>query len=434
LKKIQKLLGGALLLPIMSFGTVISFNQALVETFHNNQELKAKKVNVEIAKSQYKTATSYNFGNLFVEYNAIRTNEEAGKIAASFYHSGSLMNAKDYPYVDIFNMRVISEFPIFTGFKISSAKKMAALQVKAKKFKYQHDRNKLAIEVLKAYNGVVAAKAYIKALESAQKTMASFVKMTNDLYKQGMIVESDVLSTKAKQTDIRVKMIEAQNKYELALSYLEFLTGDPTITDVRDFEVIVPLNSKLKDLQVKALLNRKDYKAMQNNLKTMKYNVKMTKSVKYPTVGAHLEYGWRIDDDPKFSKYNDYYALQLQAKWYIMKAGENGKIEEAQKKKLQIGYYLLQMKRGIKLDVKQKFLKLKSTAAIIKAKEDNLKTVQSILEKYKSMYKNGLINISLLLMRQSEVQKAEAELIKAKYDQAIAAAELKASMGDMIKK
>jgi outer membrane protein len=328
LKNIKKVVAGtALLLPIISFGNVISFSQALSEAFHNNDELKAKKIDVEIAKSKAHTANSYNFGNLFVEYNVLRTNEEAAKIASAYYHDRNFMTAKHYnPYVDMFNMRIISEFPIFTGFKISSAKKMANLQVKAKKFNYQHDKNKLAIEVLKAYNGVVAAKYYIKALKSAQKTVKSLEKMINNLYKQGMVIESDVLSVKARESDIKVKMIEATNKYDMALSYLQFLTGDISITDVKDFEVVVPLDSNLKDLQVKALLNRKDYKAMKNNLLTMKYNVKMSKSVLYPTVGAHLEYGWRIDDDPKFSKYNDYYALQLQAKWYLMKAGGNGKI------------------------------------------------------------------------------------------------------------
>jgi outer membrane protein TolC len=430
------MVGGILLLPIISFGSVITFNQALSKAFHNNNELKAKKINVDIAQSKYHSAKSYDFGNLFVEYNALRTDDDAAKTvnagSQAYYKHTSSQDST--PYTDIFNMRFVSEIPLFTGFKISSAKKMANLQINAKKFTYQHDKNKLAIEVLKAYNGVVAAKYYIKALKSAEKTVKSLKKMIEGLYKQGMVIESDVLTVKARESDIKVKMIEAINKYDMALSYLQFLTGDISITDVKDFEVVVPLDSNLKDLQVKALLNRKDYKAMQNNLLTMKYNVKMTESIKYPTLGAHLEYGWRTTDDPKFSKNNDYYIVGAQAKWYWMKAGENGKIEEAKKKRLQVGYYLLQMKRGIKLDVKKKFLKLKSTQAIIDAKKDKLQTVQSILSKYESMYKNGLINVTLLFMQQAELQKAQAELIKAKYDQAIAAAELKASIGDMIKK
>lgn len=434
MKKLSTVVGG-LLFPLMTFATTITFDQALKETFQNNYELKAKKINVDIAKVEANKAKSYNFGNLWFEFNSIRTNEEAAKIASAYYHDRNFMTAKHYaPFVDIFNLRSILEFPIFTGFKISNAKKMAELQVKANKFKFARDKNKLAIEVLKAYNGVVAAKYFIEALQSAKKTTQSFVRMTQNLYNEGMIVKSDVLSAKAKDSEIDVKMIQAQNKFDLALAYLQFLTGDNKITDVKDFKVIISPNSKLDILQRDALNNRKDLKWMKANLDTMKLNVKMNKSVYYPQIGAHLEYGWRIDDDPKFSKYNDYYALAMQAKWYLLQAGASANVEEAKKKQLQTAFYLSQMKQGIKLDVKQKYLKLKAATAIIKAKEEAQITAHKILDEYENMYKNGLVNITILLMKQAEAQKADAELIKAKYDQAIAAAELKLAVGDMIQK
>ena len=49
------------------------------------------------------------------------------------------------------------------------------------------------------------------------------------------------------------------------------------------------------------------------------------------------------------------------------------------------------------------------------------------------MYKQGMINITILLMKEAEARKARAELIKARYDEAIAAAELKKAIGDLLK-
>jgi outer membrane protein TolC len=67
-------------------------------------------------------------------------------------------------------------------------------------------------------------------------------------------------------------------------------------------------------------------------------------------------------------------------------------------------------------------------------KVKNKDLAHSVLNQYKEMYQNGLINIAILLMKQAESQKADAELIKAKYDQAIAAAELKLAVGSSILK
>jgi outer membrane protein len=90
------------------------------------------------------------------------------------------------------------------------------------------------------------------------------------------------------------------------------------------------------------------------------------------------------------------------------------------------------MKNGIKLEVEQKYLKLKTATALIKTKLKNEKLATLILNKYKSMYRSGLINISILLLKEAEKERADAELIKAKYDQAIAAAELELAIGKNI--
>jgi outer membrane protein TolC len=91
------------------------------------------------------------------------------------------------------------------------------------------------------------------------------------------------------------------------------------------------------------------------------------------------------------------------------------------------------MKKGIALQVEQKYLDLKSKAAIVKNKIVNKNLAEEILKKYEFMYKQGMINMTILLMKEADLRKARAELIKAKYDEALAAAELKAALGDLVK-
>jgi outer membrane protein len=91
------------------------------------------------------------------------------------------------------------------------------------------------------------------------------------------------------------------------------------------------------------------------------------------------------------------------------------------------------MKKGIALDVRQKYLNLKTKSKVIKNKIINKDLAEEILKKYTYMYKQGMINMTILLMKEADARKARAELIKAKYDEAVAAAELKASIGNFVK-
>ena len=442
------------LAPLMMFASTISFDEALKETFANNKELKAKKLNVEMAKQDFLKAKSYDYGRLFISEDITNTNN-------ALYVFGNKLESReakmgDFGFTAIppagtqvgdiapddlnnpdartnFKTKLVYEAPLFTGYKIKYAKEIAKLQIKAKEFKYNRDKNSLAIEVLKAYNGAVAAKFFIKALESAKETTTSFIKMTKALYDQGMIVNSDVLSAESRDSEVDAKMIEAKNQYNLALAYLRFLTGNSDITDVKDFKVIISPNSDLANLQQEALKNRNDVKWMAENVQTMKKKVKMDNSVNYPTAGVHLEYGFN-DDTLSVSGDKDYYLLAANITYNFIDAGKQEELQKSKIQAQQTALYYQHMQNGIKVDVEQKLLDLQAKTSIIKVKIKNKDLAHTVLNQYKEMYKNGLVNIAILLMKQADAQKADAELIKAKYDQAIAAASLELAIGSSILK
>ena len=257
--------------------------------------------------------------------------------------------------------------------------------------------------------------------------------MTHNLFKQGMIVQSDVLSAEARDSGVDAKMIEAKNRYNLALAYLRFLTGDDKISDVKDFRIIISPNSELSQLQTEALNNRNDIKWMKQNVQTMSKKVKMDENIKYPTAGVHLEYGFN-DNKPTISLKKDYYLLAANITYNFIDMGAKENLEKSRIQSNQTALYFAHMKHGIKLDVEQKLLNLQAKTKVIEVKLKNQMLANNVLNQYKEMYKNGLVNIAILLMKQADAQKADAEVIKAKYAQAMAAAELKLAVGSSILK
>jgi len=439
------------------YSYTIDFNKSLDKTLENNKGLKAKKLEIEKAKISIDEVTGYNYGNLVFNENISRTNH-AGyvfgmKLASreatfgdfgfnEFDMTGATnplpVQPKDLNYPDTrtnYETKVVYQAPLFTGFKLDSAKKMAQLQLLAQKAKYMYDEKNLSLEVVKAYNGAVAAREFIKATQKAKDATNSFVEFASELYKEGLVTNIDVKQAKVYDMGVESRKIEAQNRFELAIAYLQFLTSDYEISNVGDFKTISMDIVTISAIESDIYENRDDYQWMKYNTQTFKSKIDFDSAQKYPTVGIQAEYGY---NDDTFSTSNisekDYYMGAIGISYTLFDGGVTSK--KSQKAKIeynQIVNNFEYMKDGIKLEVEKNILTLKAKKKVLKQKIKAQKLSDEVLEQSSQMYKNHLINMSNLLMQQANQQKANAETIMAKYEKSLAATKLKISLGESLK-
>jgi len=443
------------------YSYTIDFNKSLEKTLENNKGLKAKKLEVEKAKISIDEASGYNYGNLVFNENISRTNHagyvfgmklasrEADFSSFGFSeflsHSPSPMNPSvltvqpnDLNYPDTrtnYETKVVYQAPLFTGFKLDSAKKMAQLQLLAQKAKYMYDEKNLSLEVVKAYNGAVAAREFIKATQKAKEATSSFVEFASELYKEGLVTNIDVKQAQVYDMGVEARKIEAQNRFELAIAYLRFLTSDYSISDVDDFKSVYVDTTKVQTIQDNIYESRDDYQWMKYNTQTLKSKIDFDSAEKYPTVGIQAEYGY---NDDTFSTSNidekDYYMGAIGISYTLFDGGVTSK--KSQKSRIEYNQILNNfeyMKDGIKLEIEKNILTLKAKKKVLKQKIKAQKLSGEVLEQSSEMYKNHLINMSNLLMQQANQQKANAETIMAKYEKSLAAAKLKISLGESLK-
>ena len=464
------------MVPALFYANTIDFQAALDKTLVNNKSLKAKKLEIELSQEALKEAKGYSYGQLVFNENISRTNNAGyvfgSKLAsreATFGDFGfdeflgpmgqaiataddatagnfnpSAMSGilqtqpKELNYPDArtnFETKVTYQVPIFTGFKLDSAQKMAKLQILAQKAKYQFDEKQMSLEVLKAYNGAVAAKEYVKATLTAKEATSAFVVFAQELFNEGLVTSIDVKQAQVYDMGVDAKMIEAKNSFDLAVAYLKFLTGDETITDISGFENISQQISMGDDLKNKALSNRDDFKWMKYNKQTMKEKVTFDSADNHFQIGAMLEYGY---NDNTFSVLDmgehDYYMAALGISYKIF----DGFTTKAKKQKAKIEHkkmehYYDYMKEGIKLEVEKNTLNLNAKKEVYEQKKLAQNLAEEVLEQSTQMYKNHLISMNDLLMQQANKQKATAETIFAKYEKSVAAATLKLSLGESLK-
>jgi len=430
-----------LLIPIFILANSISFDEALDFTLKNNKELKAKKLELKKSKLTIEEAKSYNYGNLVFNEN-ISTTNHAGYVFGMKTASREVVqsdfittNLNNPGYRTNYETKLTYKAPVYTGGKLENAKKMAKLQLLAQNAKYNYDEKTLGLEVLKAYNGAVAAKEFIKATQKAKEATSSFVKFATALYEEGLVTSIDVKQAKVYDLDVDTKMLEAKNKYALAISYIKFLTSNDTISDVETFKDIIFTKSSLKLLQNKAQQNRDDFKWMQYNTKTMKTKIAFDSSSSYPAIGAQIEVGNNDNRITNFDGKHDYLLGAVGLSYTLF----DGRLSSIKKQKAIIEYkktkhYLDYMKDAIALEVEKNMLTLKTKTKILIQKQKAQNLSNEVLKQSQEMYKNHLINMSNLLLQQASSQKAQAQTIMAKYEQTLAAAKLKISLGQTLQK
>lgn len=436
----------SMIIGSFSFAQTIDFDTALDLTLSNNKDLKKQELNVKQNELDIKQIDSISYGKLYFEEEISRTN-----------HSGYVFNSKlssreasfnDFGFSQYtgnanivpddlnnpesrtnFTSKLSYDIPLFTGFALSNQKDIIKLQKKANLLKYNLDKKQLSFEVLKAYNGAVVAKEFIRATNKAKDAINYVVKSANAFYKDGLVTKIDVKQAQVYKLNINSKLIEAQNKLNLSLAYLKFLTSNDKISDVGELKNIQTPISKKENLYKKALDNRDEIK-MQNYIKdAMQKNIELNNASYYPSIYSHLEYGFN-DNTLTIDKDKDYYLAMIGLNYSLFDNTRNIKKQKSKVAFQKTSLDLEKLKDGIKLELEKASLDLKSKEKILKEKREAKNLAQEVFDQSTLMYKNQLIPMTNLLEQEANLRKNEAELIVAKYENSLAQAKLALVLGE----
>ena len=439
----------SLILASFSYAQSVNFDKILDLTIKNSKDLKLQELNIDSSKLDIKTVDAISYGKLTLSEEISRTN-----------HSGYVFNSKlssreasfdDFGFNEMpaanstepknlnypedrnnFNTKLTYDIPLFTGFKLSNQKDILKLQEEANNIKYNLDKKELEFEVLKAYNSAVVAKDFVKALEKAKESIIFMKDGAIAFHKEGLVTKIDVNEAKVYESNINSQLFEAKNNFQLALSYLVFLSSDDSITDVENLENIYFKFPNEKELYEQALKSRDEIKMQDIHVNASKKNIEISKASYYPSVYSRLEYGYNddkltIDDD------KDYYMAMVGVSLTLF---DNTRNIEKQKSKIEYAKATInqeKLKDAIKLELKKAVLNLETKEKILLEKMEAKNLAFDILEQAKLQYKNQLISMTTLLQQEANFRKNEALLIDAKYEKSLALASLNLVLGKNIK-
>lgn len=438
------------LISTLCYSQSINFNEVLQQALENSKDLKKQALNIDSIKQDYNIVDGINYGKLSISSEVSRTNH-AGYVfnsklssrEATFRDFGfSQMNEgmdiipKDLNYPNDrtnINSYVSYDIPLFMGFKIENQKDILKLQEKANELLYNLDKKNLEFEILKAYNGAVVAKDFVKALEKAKQTVEFIYEGAKEFHKNGLVTKIDVNEAKVYQLNINSTLTEAKNNFNLALAYLKYITSNENITDVENLENIYFDLKNFDELYNNALETRDEVKMQNITIEANKKNIDIQKGSYYPTVFSHLEYGVN-DDRFTASKDKDYYIALVGISLTLFDSSRSAYLEKSKIEHLKSTLDYEKLKDGIKLELEKAILDYKAKQEILKEKIEAKNLAFEVLNQANLQYKNRLISMTTLLSQEANFRKSESMLINAKYENSLALAKLNLVLGQNLNK
>lgn len=433
-----------------SWADKLDYKQCLDQALAQNPDLAVSRAQIDQAEAGLRQAAGNKLPRLNLSLTASRSNDalnafgmKLGQRNATFGDFGAgefdptnpnvlSVAPKDLNEPDAvnnFNSRIELLVPVYNGGMVQGYVDTAKAYVRAAQSGDQAARQQLAKHVLMAYQGVHTARAYIKLGEEARAAAEEYVRISDKLHKQGMVVKSDVLSARAHLEDVRIKVTEARNAEAAALNQLALLMGKSLDEPL---DVADPVHPKLMpgsatDLRAQALNEHPGLRALRSQVEGAGAQVNVARAGKLPQFNVMLRQDWN-DDTLGFDAAS--YTVAGVLSWAAFDGGTtHAAIDRAQAQRAELAAKLRQAEEGVGYQVTDARRKALEAEERIVAREAGLEQAREAQRLVKKRYENGVATLIEVLGAQAQLDKANADLVAARYELAVNRAELKRAVG-----
>jgi outer membrane protein TolC len=428
----------------------LEYRQCVAKALAQNPDLAISQAQIEQAQAAARQAAGKRLPQLNLSLTGTRSNDamnafgmKLGQRNATFGDFGAgefnpanpsvlSVTPRDLNHpgsINNFNTRIELLVPVYNGGMVQSYVDTAKAYVRAAQAGDEVARQQLTKQVLMAYQGVHTARAYIKVTEEARAAAEEYVRISDSLHKQGMVVKSDVLSAKVNLQDIQVKIVEARNAEAAALNQLALLMGMSLDQPLDVGEPVMPamLPGAPAELRAQALDEHAGLRALRNQLEGAGAQVDAARAGKKPQFNMMLRQDW---NDKNLGFDASSYTVAGVLSWSAFDGGvNNAGIDRATAQRSELVAKLRQAEDGLGYQVTDARRKALEAEDKIIAREAGLEQASEAQRLVKKRYENGMATLIELLAAQAQFDKSNADLIAARYELAVNRAELKRAVG-----
>jgi len=263
----------------LAFAQTFSLRQAVDFALQHNSavtvaraEEGAAKDETRMARGQGRPQANVSYGYLWSDdpLEAFSAKLERRQVTALDFAPSAL----NYPGTTHLGTTTLAlSWPLYTGGAIHESIQAGRFGQKAAHRAAQRTRQRIIINVVRAYEGLIMAKAAVRIADNAVLAAARHAQTTQRLYTHGRIVHSDALTASVNLGANKGLQAEAQGDVETATENLALAMGAPSglsiqVPDYSLGAVALPEKGLAHYLQ-EALSHRPDVKGMHAEVRAM---------------------------------------------------------------------------------------------------------------------------------------------------------------------
>jgi len=423
-----------LTVPLLSSVSNLRLKTALDMLEKNNLELKISKFNEQMRAYEAVAAEGHQYGKLDLSVSGMRSND-AGNVfgfklqsrEATFGDFGfsdfnpanpNILSVQpndlNYPQTrNHFQTKISYMLPLYTGGKLTEYARITKAMQRMSQYDTQKILNEKIFQTKKAFYDISLIENYIHNLSKIMKNINRLASVVSSMKKEGYAQEIDTLEVQARKAETQSMYNQAKLNRDLAYQFLSFLLDEEvkSIHKVNDMAPMPHINVQSVEE------NNIDIQKALLGVEITEMSMKVAEANYLPTVGAFGEYG--SADNTLWNDFTgkDSYTIGVQLKWNVFNGGiDAANLEKEKVNHLKVQSQVALAKSGIALKVKKLETEVLSKNNDIKSYKKQLRFARKVYENYKARYKEGIVSISDVLIKQSKELEVLLKLLTVKNE------------------
>jgi outer membrane protein TolC len=430
----------------------LTLEQCIRMGLERNPEVGVAAAQVDEARSKVDQAKAKKHPTLSASATYVRTNGlpqfKSGDPTAISTSPGGVPSHTHYYYFpgfemtsdregDIYSAKIEAQYALYTGGKIENGIAAARLNQDSAQESLRQKKQELVYNITQAFYGALLAQEMVKVVDDAYNTAQTHLQQVKALYNEGLVSNLDLTQTEARVAQITPLQIEAKNGLWMARlglnNYLN-IDLDTPVEAVGSLEYQPHPLPLPEDLYAEALANRAEARVMRIRSEMIKKLYDIARTGGYPTVGLFANYSYSKGSElpPNDQVWRGSYQAGVAVQVPLYDGLETqAKVAEVEAQMRQLAEGKKALELGIRTQVQQAVLSLRSAEEKIKAQDANVAAAAKNHEAVKARYAVGLASNLDVMDAQSALLRAQSDRLTAVHEYNLAWLQLQAALGKL---
>ena len=416
----------------------ISMTEAIHIAVEQNPEIKAVRFQMDAVKSNSVKALSGFYPQLNFTQSFNRTTNPMWAFGTKLNQAAITQGdfdptrLNDPDPINNFTSNFSASWSVFEGGRTKLGWEQAKQNLSIESLTLERTRQNVIVQTAKAYVGLVLAQKNIMVTKQALDTSNANLNMIKSRYTSGFVVKSDLLRAMVYIADLEQQQLLAESRFKINEAMLNASMGSGEanpLNPVTPLTIGVEINGSIDTWIDAALSKRPEMENLRIEEEIAKKEVEKSRAGHYPDVNLVGNYEINSED---FSGSADNYSIGAVMRVNIFSGNRITEETKAAKSLLsRVQEMQKSIKLGIKVQVREAFLKAKSARKRIEVAKTAVDQSEEGLRIVRNRYNNGLLTIVGLLDAELACQQAHTNYFKALHDYKVARVELELAAGTL---